>query len=114
MIMSRDKTIELLEEILLWTKYDYTETKQTLIEQLDTDDKKIAYQLSDGEKSTHDIAKLITASQKSVSRWWQKWFELELMEQTEKYGGGRYKRLISLIKMGIPIPENPEEGVESG
>jgi len=104
-----DKIIELLEEILLWTKYDYAVTKQKMIEHLDNDDKKIAYQLSDGEKSTYDVAKLITASQSSVSNWWQKWFELELVEQTEMYGGGRYKRLISLTKMGILIPEIPDE-----
>lgn len=109
--MSKDRIAELLEEILLWTKYDYSATKQKMIEHLDTVDKKIAYQLSDGEKSTRDIAKLISASQKSVSNWWQKWFELELMEQTEKYGRGRYNRLISLTRMGIPVPEI-SEGVE--
>lgn len=112
--MSKDRTIELLEEILLWTKYDYSEIKQKMIEYLDTDDKKIAYQLSDGENSTYDIEKKVSVTAMTVSNWWNRWFEAGIVEQTEKYGGGRYKRLISLTKMGIPIPEIPEEEVESG
>ena len=103
--MSRDKTIELLEEILLWTKYDYTETKQKLIEHLDTDDKKIAYQLSNGENSSRNISKQVSVSHTTIHDWWNAWFNLGIMEQTEKYGGSRFKRLISLTIMGINLPE---------
>ena len=111
-MLSKDRTIELLEEILLWTKYDYSETKQKMIEHLDTDEKKIAYQLSDGEKSTRDISKKAGVHFTTIADWWRSWFKLELMEQTEKYGGSRYKRFISLTKMGIPIPEISTEEVE--
>jgi len=99
-----DKIIELLEEILLWTKYDYAVTKQKMLEHLDNDDKKIAYQSSTGENSTHDIANKVSVSAMTISNWWNKWFELGLMEQTDKFGRKRYKRLISLTKMGIKIP----------
>ena len=104
-----EKSIELLEEILLWTKYDYTETKRKMLEHLNSNDKKIAYELSNGENSQNYIEKFVSVSQKTISSWWKKWFELGLMEQTEKYRGSRYKRLISLTKMGIPIPEIPME-----
>jgi len=107
-----EKSNELLEEILLWTKYDYLATKQKMIEHLDTDDKKIAYQKSNGERSSRDIAKLVSVSYKTIQKWWKKWFDLGLMEQTEKYGGSRYKQLISLTKMGIPIPDISTEEVE--
>lgn len=108
--MSQDRTTELLEEILLWTKYDFSETKQKMLENLDTDDKKITYQLSNGEKSSRDLSSFVSVSHSTIFRWWKEWFELGLVEQTEKYGGGRYKRLISLTRMGIPVPEIP--GVE--
>lgn len=97
--------IELLEEILLWTKYDYTTTKQKMLQHLNTDNKRVAYQLSDGDNSRKYIAGKVGVSDQTISNWWKEWFEFGLTEQTEKYGGGRYKRLISLTKMGIPVPE---------
>jgi len=103
-----DKMIGLLEEILLWTKYDFEETKQKMIQELDTDDKKIAYQLSDGENSSRDIANKVNVTHKTIQNWWNNWFEAGLVEQTEKYGGGRYKKFCSLTKMGILIPNFEE------
>ena len=97
--------IELLEEILLWTKYDYAETKRKMLVHLNTDEKKIAYQLSDGEKSTRYISKKAGVHFSTIADWWKSWFKLELMEQTEKYSGSRYKKLASLLIMGIPVPE---------
>ena len=105
---NEEKIIELLEEILIWTKYDYSDIKLKMQKHLDTDDKKIAYQLSNGERSRRDISTFVSVSHSSIYRWWNEWFELGLVEQTEKYGGGRYKRLISLTRMGIPVPEIPE------
>ena len=107
--MDNKKIVELPEEILLWTKYDYKETKRKLLELLNTDEKKIAYQLSDGERSSREIAKVVSVSHMAIQQWWSKWFELDLIEQAEKHGRGRYKRLISLTKMGISIPETPDE-----
>ena len=100
-----EERIRSLEEILLWTKYDYTETKRKMLEHLNTDEKKIAYQLSDGERSTRDISKKAGVHFSTIADWWKSWFKLELMVQTEKYRGSRYKKLASLIIMGIPFPE---------
>lgn len=83
--------------------------KKILIETLDNDDKIIAYELSNGERSTRDIEEHVNVSFNTVSRWWNKWFEEGLMEQTAKYGGSRYKRLCSLTKLGIKIPETLED-----
>lgn len=107
-----NRIIELLEEILLWTKYDFEEIKQKMIEALDTDEKKIAYQLTDGENSTTQIASVIPVSQVTVSNWWRNWLELGIVKQTEKFGGKRRIRLISLAEMGIPFPDIPVIGEE--
>ena len=100
-----DTIIELLNEILLWMKYDYLDTKNRLKLNLDSEEKIIAYELSTGENSTYDISKKISVSATTVSNWWSKWFDEGIMEQTEKYGGNRYKKLCSLTKFGIKIPE---------
>ena len=99
----KDKVVELLEEILLWMKYDYLETKKKLLNTLDSEGKIIAYELSDGERSVRDISKYAGVHFTTISDWWNKWFEDGLMLQTEKYGGSRYKRLCSLTKLGIKI-----------
>ena len=104
------KTIEILEEILLWMKYDYSNIKERLREKLDSEGKIVAYELSDGERSVRDIAPYAGVHFTTIGSWWNNWFEEGLMEQTEKYGGSRYKRLCSLSKMGIKIPELKEEG----
>jgi len=99
-----ERIIKLLEEILIWMKYDYHATKEKMLEILDTDDKKIVYELSDGERSRRDLTKYVSVSGKTISNWWNDWFDSGLVVQTEKYEGGRYKRLCSLTKMGIRIP----------
>jgi len=101
--------INLLEEILLWMKYDYLDAKRKLLEVLDTEKKIIAYELSNGERSVRDISKFAGVHFTTIGDWWNKWFEDDLMVQTEKYGGSRYKRLCSLTKIGIKIPEIKEE-----
>ena len=80
-----------------------------MLDNLDTDEKKIAYQLSDGDRSTRNISKQADVHFSTIAKWWNTWYKLDIMEQTEKYRGSRFKRLISLTKMGIPIPEIPEE-----
>ena len=96
--------------------YDFTDgiggqltdaVRLEMLEHLNTDEKKIAYQLSDGERNSRDIAEIVGVSHMTIRQWWNKWFELDFIEQTEKYGKGRYKRLISLSKMGIPNPDTP-------
>jgi len=113
MITESNRAIELLEEILLWMKYDYLETKKKLLEILDTDEKKTAYELSDGINSGRSIAREIGVGNKTIGNWWKKWFEAGLIEQTEKYRGGQYKKLCSLTKMGIKLSEKEEGNNEN-
>lgn len=108
----KDNIVEQLEEILLWMKYDYLETRKKLREILDTPDKILVYELSNGDRSTREIAKYVSVTFRTIAQWWNRWFDAGLMAQTEKYGGSRYKRLCSLTKMGIKIPEKIEEPKE--
>jgi DNA-binding transcriptional regulator YhcF (GntR family) len=52
-----------------------------------------AYELSDGNRSTREIGKLVGVDQKTVSRWWRAWEkEYGIIEKTGKRGQfrGRY------------------------
>lgn len=105
-MVEKDRTAELLEEILKWTKFNAMQLKAVLLEELDADEKKLVYENSDGDRSSRDIAKLANVSYKTVQHYWKSWSEIGIVEATEKYRGGRFKKLCSLVELGIAIPKS--------
>lgn len=99
------KIRELLEEVLVWVKYDYLTLKNKIIEFIQTDQEKIVYEYSDGERSLRDLCKLADVHHTTVKSWLEKWYEEGIVDSIEKYGGKRYIRIVSLAKFGISIPE---------
>lgn len=108
-------TNALLEEMRIlkvWTKFGgFTSFKSIVDRVLTTDTDKMVYELSDGERSTRDIAResYINLSHATVANMWQKWLEYGLVEPSKRYKG-RFKKIISLRALGISIPEIVEEG----
>lgn len=111
---SDQRVVELLSEILRWTKIGALNLKDSLSQELRTDQQRLAYELSDGNRSSTEIAKLTGVSQANVSRWWQRWRELGFVDSSPQYQG-RVQRLCSLRMVGIPIPEVPNgNGSDNG
>lgn len=107
--MSEDyaKIVRLLEQILRWTKTGaIMQLKPSIQEALQSDEAKLVYEYSDGEKSTREIGKLAGVSHGTVTNYWEKWSELGIVEPTEKYEGGRFRRLCSLRELGIALPKS--------
>jgi len=107
--MSEDyiKIVHLLEQILRWTKAGaIMQLKPSIQETLQNDEAKLVYEYSDGEKSTREIGKLASVSHMTVKNYWEKWSELGIVEPTEKYEGGRFRRLCSLRELGIALPKS--------
>jgi hypothetical protein len=69
-----------------------------------TDEEKLAYELSDGERSTRDIEKLTGIGRTKIGDLWKKWHRIGLMEKSAKYEGKRMERSFSLLDAGIEIP----------
>lgn len=93
-----------LQEILRWTRFaNISKLRETLLTELDSDEKKLAYDNSDGEKSLKEIAKISSAPTQTIHNWWQKWLHLGLVVESEKYKG-RMKKIISLEDVGIKVP----------
>lgn len=100
-----DRLVELLEELVKWTKVtSIPQVKKLLEEILTTPEEKVAYESSDG-KSSPEIAKLANISQPTVTIWWKKWLKAGLAESIPARGGQRARRLFSLIDFGIEIPK---------
>lgn len=80
-----DRIIELLEEILKWIGFEGNQrVKEVLLDELDTDAKKIAYELSDG-RSSPDIAKEVDVTDKTIRDWWKKWVKRRIAEIHPSY-----------------------------
>lgn len=100
---------EKLDELIFWTKFSALPTfRVLLIDNLREDVDKLVYELSDGERSTRDIARTISRGGRkithaTVANMWKKLAVQNLVIPAQRKG--RYKRAISLESLGIEIPE---------
>lgn len=104
-LVTRIENIEkTLREILNWLKVaNIPQLRDTLIQELDSDEKKRVYELTDGVKSQYEIESLTKISRRMVSYYWQKWYGLGLLVTSDKRKG-RMQRLVSLDEVGISVP----------
>lgn len=72
-----------------------------------SDRDRLIYELSDGTRSTRDIANLAGVSKMTVSRLWQDWLAIGLCTES-KGTEGRAEHLVSLAKVGIAVPKQAQ------
>lgn len=96
---------DVLLEILKWTKFQgMLQVKQILETNLDTDTKKLVYELSDG-RSSPDIAKKVNVTAQTVRDYWKAWALILIVELHPEYKK-RYCKIFSLKDVGIVVPAN--------
>jgi hypothetical protein len=102
--MNDDKEIkDILLEILRWTKFEgMQKVKQMLESALNTDIKKIVYELSNG-LSSPEIATMAAVDESTVRNYWKDWAVLGIIEIHPEYKK-RYRRIFSLKEVGIEVP----------
>jgi hypothetical protein len=97
--------IELLEELVKWTKVtSIPEVKNLLLNILKSPEEIVAYQSSDGQSSSK-VAKEANVSYVTVTLWWKNWIKAGIAEAISVSGGSRAKRVFSLDDFGIEIPK---------
>jgi DNA-binding PadR family transcriptional regulator len=98
--------IELLEELVRWTKVtSIPHVKKLLQEILQSPEEIIAYQISDGEKTSREVADVANVSQSSIAKWWKAWINAGIAESTSVQRGERARRIFSLDDFGIEVPK---------
>jgi hypothetical protein len=103
-----------LREMKFWLKLSSFPTlKRVVLENIRDDVDKLIYELSDGVRSTREIARELKRMGKQISHatvanMWRKWSITGLVEPSEKYEG-RYCKAISLESIGIQIPRSMKE-----
>ena len=107
--MNDEKTLsEKLDELIFWIRFSALPTFRTLlVDALREDVAKLVYELSDGERSTREVAHMISRGGRrithaTVANMWQKWSLMNLVIPTERRG--RYKKVVSLESIGIEVP----------
>lgn len=102
-----------LDQLLRWTRFAGMQQLRTILTQnLTRDVELLIYELSDGERSTREIAALVgIKSHATVANYWKKWSKLGIVEPSEKYPG-RFRKICSLEEVGLTVPPLPGAPVE--
>jgi len=111
-LSEREALLEKLDELIFWIKLSVMPTiRKTIVDHLRSDIDKLVYELSDGNRSTREIASMVSRvgrdiSHVTVANMWKKWAILNLVMPAQRRG--RYERLISLESIGIEVPQLEE------
>ncbi len=94
-----------IDEVAKWVRFQNApRLRDLLLKELDTPQKKVAFELTDGEHSRRDIANEIEIDDSTVRDWWDRWYQLAVVEESEKWKG-RPQKIVSLGKLGIEVPK---------
>lgn len=108
----QDKMIQLLEEILIWTRLQGVRNAKAVLDEALSDDKpKLAYHLSDGRSST-EVANACGVTGMTITNWWRRWFTIGIAQPSKRYKG-RFERTFSLDDLGIKVPST-KAGTRTG
>lgn len=104
---SVSRTDQLLEEILKWIKFSGAKgVKDALVSALNSDQKRLIYDLSDGKESSAEIGKQAGVSDWTVRSYWKAWARQGIMEAVKFGTGDRYKKSFDLEDFGLSVPQS--------
>ncbi len=96
---------ESLKQILKWTRFaNISKLKEVLEVELDSDQKKRACENSDEKNGLKEVSTISGSPQDTVYSWWQKWFRMGLVVESETRKG-RMMKIVSLDDVGIKVPK---------
>lgn len=103
-----------LDQLLKWTRFAGMQQLRTILAQnLMTDIEMLIYELSDGERSAREIARLINVgSHATITNYWRKWSKLGIVEPSPKRQG-RFQRICSLEEVGLTVPPRLQRNTTS-
>jgi hypothetical protein len=111
------KILDELREIKYWVKVSSLPViRRAAYENLRDDESKLVYELSDGQRSTREIAEELKKSgivitHATVANMWKRWVAASLVEPSERYKG-RFRKVAPLESFGMEPPEISKKGEE--
>lgn len=102
-----DRQLELLEELVAWTKFAQLNALIAVWRTVLADDKHLmAYELTDGARTQSEVARSSGLSQPTVSGLWQKWRRTGLARELP---GGKIRHLARPSDFGV-APASTKKG----
>ena len=96
---------EILKDIARWVRFqNIGKLKDVLSAELDTEEKKLAFENTDGERGIDEVAKISGTPRDTLYGWWKKWSNLGILEPSETRKG-RLRKICSLEDVGIKVPK---------
>lgn len=96
-----------LRELVTWARVTgYPTVKQTLETVLDSDEKRLVYHLTGGQRSIKEIQRLTGVNARYISEWGQEWDRIGIVGPSRVSSiRGRRQRAFDLADFGLEIPE---------
>jgi hypothetical protein len=103
--MNDEDTKALLRDILKWQRLQGIKTLREIIpSMLDSDEKRLVYENTDGQKTARDLLKIVNTGLGTISRCWNEWYSQGILEKR----GQKYQKVISLKELSIPVGRTKE------
>lgn len=97
-----------LEELVIWQRINGADKVRGLLHaQLDSKEKKLIYQLSDGKMTRDEISAAVKVSTGAISGYWITWYRLGLASIQKIKGKDRYIRNFDPTDFGVEVPKLP-------
>lgn len=103
MSMNDDILVELRAQTSWLRLLGLQTLRPALQDLLKSDKQKLAYEYSDGSRTTRQVAEMTGVGAGTVSRWWTEWLAIGVCAESPGHPG-RAKHLASLSDLGIPTP----------
>jgi hypothetical protein len=111
---TNEEILRTLKEMLKWLKFSgVKEVRTVMLNALETEQKRLIFHLSDGNRGIVEIGKLANMGSSTVARYWEAWARLGIMEPIPVKGGIRYKKSFELEDFGFTIPQLKTESANS-
>lgn len=102
-----ENSLDVLREILVWTKVGFFGTaKKTLEEVLNSEKKRVAYQMADGTRSLESIRLEVKMSPNDLTELFKVCCNVGLMKTLD---GGKRQRLFDLSQFGLEVKLEDEK-----
>jgi hypothetical protein len=110
MIVPTEAVLDELRQQTKWLKFlARRELSDLLRRTLRTAQERAAYEASNGQLGTREVGAAAGISAATVSRWWNRWRVIGIIEIDER---GRASHLMSLESLGLNAAPGEEEGNE--
>jgi hypothetical protein len=98
LVVENERTIELLDELVAWTRFANMERLTNVLQRALADTRHlIAYEASDGTRSQGEVARRAGISQPTVSGLWARWRRIGIVREHD----GRVRHLIRPSDIGL-------------